>query len=151
SERVHEGFTIEQVVHHELFHALDYGALSGTWERDTDWLALNPPGFAYRDPAAPSDRPPRLVDVYATPHEMGDGASTSESLIGQPEKLCEIAKADPVVKRKVRLVWHRVSAVTGEELLRQSAPCIGRDIDVELAPARTPKPPPKKPPAKRRK
>jgi hypothetical protein len=124
TDRVREGFTIEQVVHHELFHALDYGSLSGHWKGDTDWLALNPPGFSYRDPAAPSDRPAGFVDTYATTNEMEDRASTFEYLIGQPQKLCEIAKVDPAVRRKVGLVWHRVSAVTGDELLRQSAPCV---------------------------
>jgi hypothetical protein len=142
TERVHEGFTIEQVVHHELFHALDYGALSGTWERDTDWYALNPPGFAYRDPATASDRPRGFVDAYATTSEMEDRASTFEYLIGQPTKLCEIAKADPIVKRKVGLVWRRVAAVMGDELLRQSAPCV--DWLAPARPARKPTKPPRR-------
>src|SRR5262245_10217059 len=93
--RMHDGFTIEQVVHHELFHALDYVALPGYYANDDEWRALNPPGFAYRDPAPLDGRRPGFVDAYATTNEKEDRASTFEYLIGQPAKLCELAKTDP--------------------------------------------------------
>src|SRR5262245_40601823 len=139
--RVRDGFTIEQVVHHELFHALDYVALPGHFHGDDEWRALNPPGFSYRDPAPRDGRPAGFVDAYATTNEMEDRASTFEYLIGQPAKLCDIAKGDPVLRGKVAVVWRRFAILAGEDLLRQTAPCVDW---IKKPPAK------KSPPRKRR-
>lgn len=134
-------FTIEQVVHHELFHLLDYETLGERYSGDDrEWNALNPPGFAYRDPATETKPPAGFVDAYATTNEREDRASTFEYLIGQPQRLCELADHDPIVAGKVRMVWTRIAKVTGTELLRRSAPCAERFVG----------PPPKKPRARLR-
>jgi hypothetical protein len=102
-------FTIEQVVHHEVFHMLD---------KETDdhaWQNLDPPEFVYRDPAPldESKRPIGFVNNYATTNEREDRASTFEYMIGQPEKLCAIERVDPIVAKKVRLVRARVAKLMG--------------------------------------
>ena len=102
-------FTIEQVVHHEVFHMLDKET------DDHDWHALNPPRFAYRDPASLDEakRPSGFVNNYATTNEREDRASTFEYIIGQPEKLCAIERVDPIVAKKVKLVRARVAKLMG--------------------------------------
>lgn len=102
-------FTIEQVVHHEVFHMLDKET------DDHDWHALNPPRFSYRDPAPldESTRPAGFVNNYATTNEREDRASTFEFIIGQPDKLCEIERVDPIVAKKVRVVRARVAKLMG--------------------------------------
>ncbi|HSD89510.1 MAG TPA: hypothetical protein VLB44_18395 [Kofleriaceae bacterium] len=119
----YETFTIEQVVHHELFHMLDDAAQPGA-HADREWAALNPKGFAYRDPADKQVRPDGFVDGYATTNDDEDRASTFEYLMGQPDKLCELAKHDPILAAKTRVVWKRAAKVVGERLLRRSAPCV---------------------------
>lgn len=122
------GFTIEQVVHHEVFHMLDKET------DDHDWHALNPPRFAYRDPAPldESTRPGGFVNHYATTNEREDRASTFEYMIGQPEKLCAIERVDPIVAKKVRVVRERVAKLMG-----------ARGLPPEHCKAPGPKPPAK--------
>jgi hypothetical protein len=117
-------FTIEEVVHHELFHLLDHAAFGATFALDFEWDALNPESFAYRDPAVPQARPTGFVNTYATTNEPEDRASTYEYLMGHPDKLCAIARADPIVLAKVRVVWNRVAGVAGEAFLRRYAGCV---------------------------
>jgi hypothetical protein len=144
-EHVYAYFTIEQVVHHELFHFLDYARLGDKIDTDTEWHALNAPDFAYRDPAPVADRPKGFVNSYATTNELEDRASTFEYLMGQPARLCEMAQTDPIVRAKTIVVWKRVAAVTGDSLLKQHARCvdwIGGGLKL------APRPPPKQPKAK---
>jgi hypothetical protein len=122
-DRQYESFTIGQVVHHELFHVLDASARPGA-ASDREWAALNPKGFAYRDPADRQVRPPGFVNGYATTDDDEDRASTFEYLIGQPQKLCELAKSDTVLAAKVRVVWKRAARVVGDAVLRRAAPCV---------------------------
>ena len=119
----YETFTIEQVIHHELFHMLDDAARPQA-RADREWAALNPSGFAYRDPADRAVRPAGFVDGYATTNEDEDRASTFEYLMGQSAKLCELAKHDPILAAKTRVVWKRAAKVVGEAVLRRAAPCI---------------------------
>jgi hypothetical protein len=122
----HEHFGISQVVHHEMFHLFDYATLR---DLDREWDAINPPGFAYRDPAgAERVRPVGFVNPYATTNAREDRASVFEFLMGQPTKLCEIAQIDPIVKEKTKVVWKRVAKVVGNKILRQHAPCVD-DLD----------------------
>jgi hypothetical protein len=130
SDQVHEGysdFTIEQVVHHELFHMLDRASHGEQVYADHEWHALNAPSFVYRDPS-PSGvpRPPGFVDSYATTSELEDRASVFEYLMGQPAKLCEIARADPIVAAKTRMVWSRAARIMGAQRLPREAMCAGR-------------------------
>lgn len=119
----YETFTIEQVVHHELFHMLDEAARPEA-RADREWAALNPSGFAYRDPADRNARPTGFVNGYATTNDDEDRASTFEYLMGQPAKLCELAKHDKILAAKTRVVWKRAAKVVGEPLLRRAAPCV---------------------------
>ncbi len=100
-------FTIEEVVHHELFHMLDRAAKI---DADHAWQALNPPGFVYADPAdLAAPRPRGFVDSYSTTNELEDRASTFAYLMAQPDKLCAIVAGDPIVAAKARLVWSRIA------------------------------------------
>lgn len=103
-----DGFTIEQVVHHEVFHILD-----GDHE-DKEWKALN-------RGAAKGGK--GYVDEYAATNDTEDRASTYEYLVGQPAKLCELAAKDPILEKKVAVVWKRVAPVVGKAQLRRWAPC----------------------------
>lgn len=121
-------FTIEQVVHHELFHLLDHAIRGAATYADREWYALNPPGFSYPDPAAGpatgSRRPSGFPNSYATTNELEDRASVFEYVMGQPDELCAIARVDPIVAAKTRMVWRRISNVMGDGMLRRHAPCV---------------------------
>ena len=118
-------FTIEEVVHHELFHLFDYATQAASFRTDHAWEALDPAGFEYRDPAVRSvERPAGFVNSYATTDEAEDRASVFEYLMGQPARLCEIAHDDPIVAAKTAVVWKRVAKVTGDALLHRHAPCV---------------------------
>lgn len=137
-------FTIEQVVHHELFHVFDHATLgTAAMQDDHVWHKLNPRGFEYRPPAPESQRPAGFVNPYATTNEMEDRASVYEYLMGQPAKLCEIAEGDPVVARKATEVWRRLAAVAGDAFMLRQAPCLRQK------PKPKPVEKPKAPPVKR--
>lgn len=121
-DREYSSFTIEQVVHHEVFHMLDPHL-----DDDKEWKALNPRGFAYQGGTGSSATAPRgFVNEYATASDAEDRASTFEYLMSQPKKLCELAAKDPVLAKKVKVVWKRVAPVLGERHLQQWAPCAKR-------------------------
>jgi len=122
---LYEHFSIGQVVHHEVFHLFDHATSGEGATTDRAWEAINPPGFAYQDPAVVVEqRPAGFVNRYATTNAVEDRATVFEYLLGQPTELCEIANVDPVVAAKTKLVWKRVARVTGTKLLRQHAPCV---------------------------
>lgn len=130
-------FTIEEVVHHEVFHLLDHATQGERALDDREWRALNPPAFSYRDPAIDGERPAGFVNTYATTNELEDRASVFEYLMGHPSWLCEIAAADPIVAKKATLVWRRVARVTGEAFLERHAACFRPEpIAREPAPAK---------------
>lgn len=125
SAPTYRDFSIEQVVHHELFHLFDHATSGEKVHADREWNALNPRGFAYADPAGDEPvRPHGFVNDYATTNELEDRATVFEFLLGQPAVLCEIAHVDPVVAAKTVVVWKRVAKVTGDKLLRHHAPCV---------------------------
>lgn len=135
---VPEGFSITQVVHHEVFHLFDRATGPGA-DTDREWDAINPPGFAYRDPASTErNRPAGFVNSYATTNAREDRATVFEYLLGQPTKLCEIANVDPGVAAKTKVVWKRVAKVVGAKLLRQHASCVE---DIGKKPRKGPKRP----------
>lgn len=121
----YQDFGIGQVVHHEVFHLFDHATSGPAVDDDHEWVAHNPRGFGYRDPAvAGVTRPPGFVNHYATTNAREDRASVFEYLLGQPTRLCEIANVDRVVAAKTKLVWKRVAKIVGDKLLRQHAPCV---------------------------
>lgn len=107
---LYRDFSIEQVVHHEMFHLFDHATSGEHVYDDRAWNALNPPGFVYRDPAGDA-RPRGFVNRYATTNELEDRASVFELLLGQPDRLCEFAHGDPVIAAKTAAVWRRVAKV----------------------------------------
>lgn len=143
-----EHFNIGQVVHHEMFHLFDHAT---SHDKDLEWDAINPPGFAYSDPAtAERVRPAGFVNSYATTNAREDRATVFEFLMGQPTKLCEIAQVDRTVATKTKLVWKRVAAVVGSKILRQHAPCVDAlDKPRKKTPPKLPPPPPPPPGRKR--
>lgn len=141
---VYKDFSIEQVVHHEVFHLFDEASDPALFHGiDRAWHALNPRDFAYRDPAIRGPtRPESFVNHYATTNEHEDRATVFEFLLGQPTVLCEIARRDPAVAAKTTAVWKRVAKVTGDKLLRQHAPCVDWvNAKKPAAPKKSPKRP----------
>ena len=106
-----DGFTIEQVVHHEVFHILD-----GDHD-DKEWKALDK-GAVWGKAG--------YVDESAATNDTEDRASTYEYMVGQPAKLCTMAAKDPILKKKVQVVWKRVAPIVGKAQLRRWAPCAER-------------------------
>lgn len=119
-------FTIDRVIHHELFHLLDYAGEH--FQADPEWERLNPKTFAYHDPEMlyrdrdlSAQRPAGFVGSYATQNEVEDRASTFELVFARPEELCAIAATDSVVAKKAALIKARVRKVAGNTPLL--APC----------------------------
>ncbi len=118
-------FTIEEVVHHEMFHLLDYANLGAKLGNDAEWHALNAPAFAYKQlDTLAVPRPAGFVDPYASTDEAEDRASTFEYLMSHAAELCKIAADDPIVMKKVTVVWRRIAKLTGPTLLHAWAPCV---------------------------
>jgi hypothetical protein len=119
-------YTIEQIVHHELFHLIDREQLGLDGKGDRTWNALNPSGFAYQDPAPSETKRPRgFVNAYATTNEFEDRASVFEYLIGQPDALCAMLPGDPILAAKTKAVWKRIAKIAGgEKFLRAHASCV---------------------------
>jgi hypothetical protein len=122
----HHEAVIEDAVHHEVFHLLDFETQGAHALADTEWKKLNPAGFVYKTGNADTKRPVGFVNTYATTNEMEDRASTFEYLMVRPDELCEMTAVDPALARKVRLIWQRVAQVEGADRLGVTAPCAVR-------------------------
>ena len=116
-------FTIDGVIHHELFHQLEFDRMRSAWADDPEWRLHNPIGFDYKD-REPDARPLGFVSTYAATNAWEDRATVFEWIMTKPDALCVIAAADPVVRDKVELVWERVTAIAGDRFLRRRAPCV---------------------------
>jgi hypothetical protein len=130
-----EEFTVEDIVHHEVYHLLEYATMEDMMTSDTQWGALNPSGFDYRDPATGHGRPDGFVNVYATTSATEDRASVFQFLMARPTELCSMAEGDPAVLEKATLVWNRVGAAAGDEVLRLRATCATWNMSRPPAPA----------------
>jgi hypothetical protein len=117
-------FTVEDIVHHELFHLIEFEHMRAEMS-DPEWRLHNPIGFEYRDGSAGSERPRGFVNPYAATNELEDRASTYQYMMARPAELCELAAVDPAVRAKARLIWSRVAALDGDGFLRQRALCGG--------------------------
>ena len=127
--------TVEDIVHHELFHLLDFQAFNTRAEEDPEWRRLNPEGFAYRDPSEGSDRPYGFTMSYGTTNEMEDRATVFAYLMARPGELCAFGETDAVVRDKTRMIWARLAAVEGgDAMLRGRATCVDW-IDPDAPPA----------------
>jgi hypothetical protein len=117
-ETFRDDFTLEQIVHHEIFHLFDHEMLGAKAYDDHEWHALNPPAFAYAEPTTETAaRPAGFVDNYATTNELEDRASVFEYMMGQAQPLCEIMAIDPIVRAKVATIRLRVGRIMGVEHL----------------------------------
>ena len=105
------GYSVEEVAqigHHEIYHLFD---LPEVFPRDDfEWEQLNPRGFVYGRHRGET-RPFGFVNAYAATNAVEDRASTFEYLMARGEELCALARIDPKVAGKARLVWRRVAAV----------------------------------------
>lgn len=123
--RAGSGYSVDYVAetaHHEVYHLFDIP--SGTRTSDLEWDELNAHGFAYSNHGKLSDpRPFGFVNAYATTNGDEDRASTFQFLMARGDELCTLAKDDPTLLAKARVVWKRVSAVSDAGFLRAAAPC----------------------------
>jgi hypothetical protein len=117
-------FTVEDIVHHELFHLFEHERMRAQYTDDPEWRLHNPPGFEYADPATADDRPHGFVNPYATTNEIEDRASVFQYLMARPDELCEIAKGDPIVRDKVALLRDRIEKLAGAGWLDARAACV---------------------------
>lgn len=124
-EHAYASFSIEEVVHHEMFHFFDRNRVAAEVpDGDPEWLALNAPAFAYRDPADLQARPGGFVTAYATTSPAEDRAATYEWMLGHPVDLCRLVVGDPVIAAKAKIVWKRIVPIVGVELLRSHVRCV---------------------------
>lgn len=125
-DRGRTGYSVDYIAetaHHEVYHLFDIPA--GTRTSDLEWARLNAHGFTYgtgrgelSDP-----RPFGFVNAYATTNADEDRASTFQFLMVRGEELCALAKDDPTLLAKARLVWKRVAAVADPGFLRAGVSC----------------------------
>ncbi len=114
--------TAEDIVHHELFHLIEYVHMRSEMD-DPEWRLENPLGFSYRDAAPGGERPDGFVNSYATSNEIEDRASTFQYMMSRPVDLCGIAREDARVLKKMKLIWERVAKIDGDDWLRARALC----------------------------
>ena len=120
----HGETTTEDIVHHELFHLFEFERMRDNYNDDPVWRVYNPVGFDYGDTYKDArDRPTGFVDPYASTDEIEDKASVYQYMMAHPSELCEIEKADPIVKKKVSLVRDRIAALTDAAYLDKRLRC----------------------------
>ncbi|MGE5183866.1 MAG: hypothetical protein ACM31C_17470 [Acidobacteriota bacterium] len=117
-------FTVEDIVHHEYFHLLESATMRDAIAGDPSWEHHNPDGFAYGKPRQDMARPAGFVDLYATSDAAEDRASVFQYLMARPDELCELMHNDAVIREKTRVIWQRITAVTGDGFLRARAGCV---------------------------
>lgn len=118
----HADFTVEDIVHHELFHLIEFEHMRDEMS-DPEWRLENPLGFEYRGMAPGDTRPAGFVNAYAATNEIEDRASTFQYLMARPAELCELAATDAAVKAKAKLIWSRVARLDGDSWLRARSLC----------------------------
>jgi hypothetical protein len=115
--------TTDDIVHHELFHMLEFERMRANYVDDPEWRLHNPQGFAYEDGAEERPRQVGFVDEYAASAEVEDKASVFQYLMARPDELCTVGATDPIVRAKTRLLWERVVPLLGDATLRARASC----------------------------
>jgi hypothetical protein len=111
-----------EVIHHEIFHFLDWKALGNNYRKDPEWVALNDPsdfkygagGIAYHQESKTTGTK-RLADgikgflnYYSTTGVEEDKAEIYKSLILFPEEM--LNHSDRVIKRKAETIKMRIEA-----------------------------------------
>ncbi len=115
--------TTEDIVHHELFHLMEFERMGGVYQDDPEWRLQNPIGFVYDAAGEQAPRRAGFINPYASTNEIEDRASIYQYLMARPEELCELMRTDDVVRAKTRLVWTRIAAITEDTFLRERAAC----------------------------
>ena len=125
-------FTVDDIVHHELFHLIEGAHYLSDMASDSEWQLFNPLGFEYVQKGTLAGggigKEPRrdgFVNSYAMTNVMEDKASTYEFMMSRSLELCELAREDETLKVKSRIIWRRLlKAVGTDAFLRMQAPCI---------------------------
>jgi len=121
--RPHGTLTADAIVHHELFHLLEYTRMREAVIDDPEWNLE--PDFAYGEDAARGRLRPGFVNAYAMTNPVEDRASVFQYLMTSPDELCELARADEVVRAKAAIIWRRVARAVGDDgFLRARARCV---------------------------
>lgn len=128
--------TTDDIVHHELFHLLEFERMRGVYDDDPEWRLHNPLGFEYRAGSEEEPRRAGFINEYAATAEIEDRASMFQYLLGRPDELCAIAADDAGVRAKTRLLWRRVSSLVGPAFLRERATCVVPWLDDDAEPSR---------------
>ena len=126
-------FTVDDIVHHEVYHLLENAHSRALMTEDPEWEALNPLAFHYSNAMYTEPRQAGFVSSYAMTQVAEDKASVYGHLMAHPDDLCEMAKADEVLRAKLAIVWRRAAALMGtNSFMRAAAPCVtvGGWIDV---------------------
>jgi hypothetical protein len=101
-------------VHHELMHMID--DTFGPSEEDPEWEACNPPGFKYMgNDAGYSDTsewpPPKgFASRYGRMDVVEDKAELFSMVMIKAKPFAELAKTDPYLAKKMRLMERRLKA-----------------------------------------
>jgi hypothetical protein len=118
-------FTGEDVLHHELFHLLEFTIDLSLALDDPEWRLLNAVDFSYHGQDHPTQ--PGLagfVNEYATTNEAEDKASTFQYMMARPQELCALAAKDPLIAQKARRLWDRLARRIGDGFLRRRVDCL---------------------------
>ena len=118
-------FTVDDIVHHEIYHLIENAHARALMTDDPEWEALNPLGFHYAAALYTEPRQAGFVSSYAMTHLAEDKASVYGHLMAHPDDLCEMAKTDQILRSKVGIVWRRAKAILGtDSVMRAAAPCV---------------------------
>lgn len=117
-------FTIEDIVHHEYFHLLEAATMRDAIFDDPGWASHNPTEFTYGKVQSNTARAAGFVDLYAMTAAQEDRASVFQYLMARPDELCELMHDDAWIREKTRVIWQRITAVTGDGFLRSRAACV---------------------------
>jgi hypothetical protein len=116
-------FTVDDIVHHEVFHLFEAAYNRDDMERDAEWNVYNATGFVYAKGA--TERLDGFVNTYAMTSVVEDKASVYEFMMARSLDLCDLAKTDETIQIKARIIWRRLREMVGTDAyLRAHAPCI---------------------------
>jgi hypothetical protein len=115
---------VAEILPHELFHLVDmnmqYDNAPAFDAFDLAWRLTSPHGASDGAPVTHG-----FVNPYATTNAYEDRASTFEYLIARAPAACALAREDVVIRRKVTLIWRRMTEMLGSDaFLVERAPCV---------------------------
>jgi hypothetical protein len=113
-----------EIVHHELFHLLEYERMPYVYEGDAEWASHNSEAFVYMPSNLDQPRRAGFINSYAATADTEDRASVFQYLMARSTELCAVAAGDEEVRAKTRIVWRRAAAFIGDDVLRKHAPCV---------------------------